>query len=174
VAYRSVNRYRGPAVRAPGPVRLTLARHIARLVTRLAAPLVVDYSGLVIDYFTSAARRRLLRLAQARRRLLRLRRAARCLGTSHGSSRHSSSTTSPTSRVRVPRHVARPVTGFVVDYSVRRNFLLRQHWLYFEYAARRHEVVFRSHRVDHSSRLVFRTSRERQSRPQHLVGVNSD
>jgi hypothetical protein len=25
-------------------------RHIARLVTRLVAPLVVDYSGLVVDY----------------------------------------------------------------------------------------------------------------------------
>jgi hypothetical protein len=76
-----------------------------------------------------AARRRLLGLAQARRRLLRLRCAARCLGTS----RHSSSTTSPMSRVRVPRHVARPVAGFVVDYSVRRNFLLRPHWLYFSH-----------------------------------------
>jgi hypothetical protein len=31
-------------------------RHVARLVTRLVAPLVVDYSGLVVDYFTSAAR----------------------------------------------------------------------------------------------------------------------
>jgi hypothetical protein len=66
-------------------------RHVARLVTRLAALLVVDYSAsrrLVVDYFAStarpgasarcaprhavrrAARRRLLRLAQARRRLL--------------------------------------------------------------------------------------------------------
>jgi hypothetical protein len=80
-----------------------------------------------------AARRRLLRLAQARRRLLHLRRAARCLGTSRGSSRHSSSTTSPTPRVRVPRDVARPVTGFVVDYSVRCNFLLQPHWIYFSH-----------------------------------------
>jgi hypothetical protein len=33
--------------------------HVARLVTRLVAPLVVDYSAssrLVVDYFTSAAR----------------------------------------------------------------------------------------------------------------------
>jgi hypothetical protein len=124
---------------------------------RLVAPLVVDYSTsrwLVVDYFVfaarsgasarraarhaahRAARRRLLCLAQARRRLLRLRRAARCLGTSRGSSRHSSSTTSHTPRVRVPRHVARPVTGFVVDYSVRRNFLLRPHWLYFSHVVR--------------------------------------
>jgi hypothetical protein len=32
----------------------------------------------------------------------------------------------------------------------------------------------RSHRVNHSSRLVFQTSRERQSRPQRLAGINSD
>jgi hypothetical protein len=33
--------------------------HVARLLTRLVAPLVVDYSAsrkLVVDYFTSAAR----------------------------------------------------------------------------------------------------------------------
>jgi hypothetical protein len=89
-------------------------RHVARLVMRLAAPLVVDYSAsrrLVVDYFDyaarpvasacraarraarHAARRRLLRLAQARRRLLRLRHASGCLGTSRGLSRGSSSTT---------------------------------------------------------------------------------
>jgi hypothetical protein len=50
----------------------------------------------------------------------------------------------------------------------------RQHRLYFEYAARRRDIVFRSHCVDHSSRLVFQTSRERQSRPQQLVRINSD
>jgi hypothetical protein len=50
----------------------------------------------------------------------------------------------------------------------------RQHWLYFEYTARRDDVVVRSHRVDHSSRLVSQTSRERQSRPQQLVGINSN
>jgi hypothetical protein len=34
-------------------------RHVARLVTRLVAPLVVDYSAsrrLVVDYFAYAAR----------------------------------------------------------------------------------------------------------------------
>jgi hypothetical protein len=85
------------------------------------------------DYFASAARpgasarraarhvarRRLLRLAQARRRLLRLCRASGCVGTSRGSSRSSSSTTSPragsssttspTSCVQLRRHVARLV-----------------------------------------------------------------
>jgi hypothetical protein len=101
-------------------------RNVTRLVTRLVAPLVVDYFAsrrLVIDYFTfaarpgasvrraarhaarHAARRRLLRVAQSRRRL---RRASRLL-------------------------------------------VSRQHWLYFEYTARCHDVVFRSHRVDHSS-----------------------
>jgi hypothetical protein len=85
-------------------------RHVARLVTRLVAPLVVDYSAsrklvvdysasrslvvdnsasrmLVVDYFAYAARR------TARRRLLRLCRASGCLGTSRGPSRGSSSTT---------------------------------------------------------------------------------
>jgi hypothetical protein len=109
--------------------------------------LVVDswlVALLVVDYFSYAARpgasarrvarraacrvthRRLFRLAQARCRLLRLRRASGCLGTSRGSSRGSSSTTSPragsslttspTPCVRVPRHVARLVTRIVVDY----------------------------------------------------------
>jgi hypothetical protein len=54
------------------------------------------------------ARRRLLLLAQACRRLLCLRRVTGCLETSRGSS----STTSLTSRVRVPRHVARLVVDF--------------------------------------------------------------
>jgi hypothetical protein len=65
-----------------------------RLVTRLVALLVVDYSAsrrLVVNYFAYAvrpgasarrvahltARRRLLRLAQSRRRLLRLAQARR-------------------------------------------------------------------------------------------------
>jgi hypothetical protein len=52
----------------------------------------------------------------ARRRLLRLRRASGCLGTSRGSSRHSSSTFSPTLCVRVPRHVAWLVAPLIVDF----------------------------------------------------------
>jgi hypothetical protein len=141
-------------------------RHIARLVTRLIAPLVIDYSAsrrLIVDYFASAARpgasarhaaghaarraarRRLLRLAQARRRILRLRRESGCLGTSRGtsrgSSRHSSlttppragssSTTSPLSRVRVPRQVARLVAPLVVDYSASPRLVVD----YFSYTA---------------------------------------
>jgi hypothetical protein len=97
-------------------LRFRVPRHVERLVTRLVAPLVIDYSAsrrLVIDYFTSAAhpgasarrvarhaahhvtRHRLLRLVQAHRRLLGLRRASGCLGKSHSSSRRSSSTTLP-------------------------------------------------------------------------------
>jgi hypothetical protein len=68
-----------------------------------------------------AARRRLLRLAQACRRLLHPRCASGCLGTSRGSSSttspraDSSSTTSPTPRVRVPRHIARLVVDYFAD-----------------------------------------------------------
>jgi hypothetical protein len=41
------------------PLRVRVPRHVARLVTRLVAPLVVDYSAsrkLVVDYFASVAR----------------------------------------------------------------------------------------------------------------------
>jgi hypothetical protein len=78
------------------PPRVLVPWHIARLVTRLVAPLVVDYFAsrrLVNDYFGSAvrpdasARRAACHAARraARRRLLRQRRASGCLGTSRGS-----------------------------------------------------------------------------------------
>jgi hypothetical protein len=106
---------------------------VPRLVTRLIAPLVVNY----IDYAArpSASARRAARHVTRRaahHRLLHLRRASGCLGTSRGSS----STTSPMPCVRVPRHIARLVTWLVVDYSVRRDFVLRPHWLYFIHAVR--------------------------------------
>jgi hypothetical protein len=77
--------------------RVWMPRHVARLV---------------VDYFANAARpgasgHRTARRA-ARRRLLRVHRASGCLGTSLGSS----STTSRTPRIRVPRLVA----PLVVDY----------------------------------------------------------
>jgi hypothetical protein len=123
------------------------ARHTARRVARHAARCAARHRLLRL----AQARRRLLRLAQARRRLLRLRRASGCLGTSRGSSRGSSSTTSPTPRVLVPWHVARLVTwlvaplvvdysasrSLIVDYSVRHDFVLRPHWLYFSHVVRR-------------------------------------
>jgi hypothetical protein len=37
----------------------------------------------------------------------------------------------------VPRQVARLVTRLIVDYSVRRDFVLRPRWLYFSHAMRR-------------------------------------
>jgi hypothetical protein len=129
-----------------------------------------DVARLVVDYFAYVACSGASARRAARCRLFRLRHASSCLGLSRGSS----STTLLAPHVRVPRHVARLVTRLVVDYSMRRDFILRPHWLYFEYAACRRDIVFRSHRVDHSSRLVFQTSRERQSRPQQLVGINSD
>jgi hypothetical protein len=120
-------------------------RHVARLVTRLVAPLVVDYSASrrqFLDYFVFTARpgasarraarrrRRLLRLAQVHRRLLRLHRAFGCLGTSRGSLSSSttlpragsSSTTSSSPRVWVPRHVTRLIV--VVDYSASRRLVV--------------------------------------------------
>jgi hypothetical protein len=63
---------------------------------------------LVVDYFADAARPGDSAHHAARCRLLLPRRASGCLGTSRGSSL----TTSPTSRVRVTRHIAR----LVVDY----------------------------------------------------------
>jgi hypothetical protein len=37
----------------------------------------------------------------------------------------------------MPCHVARPVTWLIVDYSVRRDFVLQPRWLYFSHAVRR-------------------------------------
>jgi hypothetical protein len=128
-----------PCVRVP--------RHVARLVTRLVADYLAS-RRLVVDYFAYAVRpgasaRRAARHA-ARRRLLRLRRASGCLGMSHGSSPGSSSTTSPTPRVRVPRHVAWLVTRLVIDYLTSRRLVGD----YFAYAAR---PGASAHRVAHHS-----------------------
>jgi hypothetical protein len=91
----------GPSSTTSPTSRVPVPRHVARLVTRL----VVDYLAYVVPPGASARH-------AARCRLLRLRRASRCLGTSRGSSRASSSTTWPTLCVRVPRHVARLVVDF--------------------------------------------------------------
>jgi hypothetical protein len=98
-------------------LHVRVPQHVARLVTQLVAPLIVDY----INYAArpGASSRRAARHAACRaahRRLLHLRRASGCFSMSRGSS----STTSTTPRVRVPRHVARLVTWLisplVVDY----------------------------------------------------------
>jgi hypothetical protein len=121
---------RSSSTTSPTP-RVRVPRHVARLV---------------IDYFDYAARpgasaRRAARHA-ARRRLLYLRRASGCFGTSRGLScdsssttpprSGSSSTTSPTPRVRVPRHIARLVTRLTVDYFASRRLAVD----YFAYVAR--------------------------------------
>jgi hypothetical protein len=160
----------GSSSTTPPPLRVRVPRHVARLVTRLVALLVVDYSTsrrLVVHYFAYTAHLG----ASARRAAHRSSSTTPCRA---GSLRRSLSTTSPTTRIRVPRQVARSVTRLIVDCSVRRDFIPRQHWLCINYAARRRDVVFPSHCVDHSSRLIFQISRERQSRPQKLVGINSD
>jgi hypothetical protein len=124
---------------SPTP-RVWVARHVARLV---------------VDYFAYAARPGASPRHVARRtvhRQLRLRRAFECLGTSRGSSRHSSSTTLPTSRVRVPWHVAQLITWLAVDYFVRRDFVLRPHWLYLSHAVR-HDYLSRGNTGSTSSML---------------------
>jgi hypothetical protein len=121
---------------SPTP-RVRVPRHVARLV--------VDYSGLrtlVVYYFDYAAHPGALERLAARRQLLHLRRASGCFGSSRGLWRDSSSTTSPragsssttspTSRVRVPRHVAGLVTRLVVVYSTSRRLVVD----YFDYDAR--------------------------------------
>jgi hypothetical protein len=85
---------------SPTP-RVRVPQHVARLVSRL----VVDFFAYVAPPGPSAP-------CAARRRLLRLRRETECLGTSHSSSRGSSTTSSTTPRVRMPRHVAQ----LIVDY----------------------------------------------------------
>jgi hypothetical protein len=116
-ASRCLGTFRGSSRRSssttsPTP-RVPVPRHVARLV----APFIVDYFAYAARPGASA--RRAARRA-ARRRLLRLRHASGCLGTSRGSShgllRRSSSTTSPTPRVRLPRLVARLFAPLVVDY----------------------------------------------------------
>jgi hypothetical protein len=103
--------HRSSSTTSPTP-RVRVPRHVGRLVTQLVAPFVVnlDYTTHPGDLACRAAR------CAARRRLLRLRRASGCLGTLHGSSRgsshRSSSTTSPTPCVRIPRHVAPLVVGY--------------------------------------------------------------
>jgi hypothetical protein len=108
-AYRCLGTSRGSSSTTSPTQRDRVPQHFARLVMRLVAPFVVDY-------FAYAARPGALARPAARyatrRRLLRLRRASGCLGTSRGSSRGWSSTTSTTPCVRVSRHIA----WLVVDY----------------------------------------------------------
>jgi hypothetical protein len=154
---------------------------VARLITQLVAPLIIDYvayaarpivtrlvAPLVVDYFTYAERpgasaRHAARRA-TRRRLLRLRRTSGCLdtsrGSSRGSSRRSSSTTSPTPSVRVPRHLARLVTRLVAPLVVD----------YFAYAACPGASARRAAR--HAVRLTARRRLLRLRRASGCLGTS--
>jgi hypothetical protein len=92
---------RGSSLTTSHTPHVRVSRHVARHVARL-----------VVDYFTYAACPGASACREARRPLLRVRRAPGCLSTSHGSS----STTSRTLHVRVPRHATRPVAWLVIDY----------------------------------------------------------
>jgi hypothetical protein len=70
-------------------------RHVARLILRLVALLIVDYS---------VSRRLIVSTTPPRA--------------------GSSLTTSPPLRVRVPRHVARLVAPLVIDYSASRRLIV--------------------------------------------------
>jgi hypothetical protein len=114
-------------------------RHVARLVTRFIAPLVVDYSAsrnLFVDY---SASHRLVVDNSASRRLVvdYFAYAARPGASARHAAHRLSSTTSPTPRIQVPRHIARPGTRLIVNYSVHHDFVLRPRWLYFSHAVRR-------------------------------------
>jgi hypothetical protein len=60
----------------------------------------------------------------------------------------------------VPRLRLAATLALLQPRRASRLLVSRQHWLYINYAVRHRDVVFWSHRVDHSSRLVFQTSRE--------------
>jgi hypothetical protein len=150
------------------PPRVRVPRHVARLV----APLVVDFSAsrrLVVDY--SASRRLVVDYSASRRLVVDYFAYTARPGAS---ARRAAIHEAHRRLLRALR--LRLATTLALFQPCRASLLLvsHQHWLYFEYTARCHDVVFRSHRVDHSSRLVFQISREWQSRPQQLVGINCD
>jgi hypothetical protein len=134
--------------------RVRVPRHVARLVTRLVSPLVVDYSAsrrLVVDYFAYAAhlgasaRRAARHTARraAHRRLLRLAQARRAA--------HRSSSTTP------PHAGSSRGSSLVVDYSASRRLFARLVAPlvidYFAYAARPGASARREARHDCSVRL---------------------
>jgi hypothetical protein len=104
--------------------RVRVPRHVARLVERLVARLIVDYFDYAARPVASA--RRAARHT-ARRRLL-------CA-----------------SRLRLAA-----ILALLQPRRPSRLLVSRQHWLYINYVAHRRDVVFWSHRIDHSSRLVFK------------------
>jgi hypothetical protein len=117
-----------PSTTSPPP-HVWVPRHIARLLTRLIAPLIIGYSAsrrLVLDYFASAARLGASARRAARRRLLRLCRTFGCLGTSRGSSLvvdYFAYTVQPGASARRAAR-QRLVAPLVVDYSASRRVVV--------------------------------------------------
>jgi hypothetical protein len=99
-----------PLGRFAGLKHRQLARQVGVIITtgRIRRNLV-NKINLLVDSPRSIEASR---LAPAKAESSFLRRASGCFGTSRGSS----STTSPTPRVQVPRHIARLITPLVVDY----------------------------------------------------------
>jgi hypothetical protein len=146
---------RSSSTTSPTP-RVRVPRHVARLV--------VDYFGYAARPGASTHRTACI---TARRRLLRVRRASGCLGTSCGSSRGSSSTTSTTPRVRVPRHVTRLVVWLIIDYFASRRLVVD----YFTYAARPVASARRTAcRVTHRRLLLLAQARRRLFRLHRASG----
>jgi hypothetical protein len=138
---RPVTASRGTTTRCPDCTGSTAPMPCIR-TRRLAARLLVGRSHWLPPCVRSlrlAAQLLVVRIASALLRLCRAsgrvvslldfssvgRTGSRCAsgfyGTSRGLSRGSSSTTSPTPRVRVPRHVARLVVWLIVDYFASRS-----------------------------------------------------
>jgi hypothetical protein len=119
-----------PLGRFAGLKHRQLARQVGVIITtgRIRRTLVKKINLLVDSSRSIEASR----LAPVKAESIFLHRASSCFGTSRSSSRDSSSTTSPTSRVRVPWHVARLVKRLVVDYSTSRRLVV----YYFASAAR--------------------------------------
>jgi hypothetical protein len=125
---------RHPAARA-----LFQLRYMPRLLVSRLQRLYLNYATRLGASAIQATRRRLLRLC----------RTSRCLG----SSRDSSSATSPTPHVRVPRHIARIVTWLVVDYFTSCRLVVD----YFAYTMRLGASVHRAAcRVTHRGLLCLR------------------
>jgi hypothetical protein len=53
--------------------------------------------------------------------------------------------------LRAPRLRLVATMALLQPRSASRLLVSRQHWLYFEYVVHRRDVIFRSHRIDHSA-----------------------
>jgi hypothetical protein len=119
------------------PPRVRVPRHVARLATRLVAPLVIDYFAsrrLIVDYSAYAAR-------------------------PGASARHAARHTAHHRLLRALRLRLAATLALLQPRRGVRLLVSRQHCLYFEYAARRHDVIFPGRiastiHLDYFSKLV--------------------